>query len=404
MNTIPHHQSSLNFPSTREILTRNIDWVLSQTGLRLRNANLWDIPNLDKLAASRYDENTVKEMSNFASYRFIKYGNVFIVENNIGKIVWCIYEIQLQWSVSFATRLIVDKEYEGLWIPRILTEQTYISALDSWSRIRKGIIARDNVSSHITHLNKLGWKYTGIILGNLEWVSDHFEVEVDLDDNLLAISWTDEESLVQKAIHQDSSSNEILIAMDDISAIVNFFNTYPLGYIGKIIRPGLMGKWAFFLWVMNRNTTMLMPTSLSIGWVTLEDRDHWEPISPEIIKNAQNLPSTEPQAWFIEDRWEYNLRWMRTEAKFCNKKVPKDDQWLNFMQWLEANNMASKNHLLAGDKFFNQMRPGVGISNWWTRGGNTVFLREDYLHPWLYKDLENRQTIRFLSSSSLIKR
>lgn len=391
-----------------ELYQREINETLKRNNFNLRKALLNDVPMLDELAYSRYSEDIVKEMSHFATYRFIKYWNVFVIENSEKKIIGCIYEQQLQGSVSFATRLIVSKEYEGLWIPKILTQQTYISAINSWSKIRKGIIARDNIPSHIIHLNKLGWSYTSLIENDLDGVGDHFEAEIPLSFEWLSHEGFDDIELKKMIIEWKKTWRYKLIDINDLVWIKNFFEENPNGQIIALIRPELINEnFTSFLCKtsnthLNSNQISNNTNIISWWWISLEAKNYGEPTSHKIQKNPLEKNSNLPQAWLINWVWRYNLIAMREERLFTKKELPTTSNWLDFINGIDWN-MEAKNKFLMQSNFMEEAvvwkdNINIQLSKWWTGDGDIIFIRKDYLHPWSYQDHNGAFPIRFLAS------
>jgi hypothetical protein len=158
---------------------------LSNLGLVIEKAKIDDISEIDTLVSTRYNEELMSETSPFTSYRFVEFGTVHLLKTDLGKIVGCIYEMGMnnEKKTSFAIRLIIDFEFERKGFAQKLSIYSCLAALNSGSNERRGIIELENETSHILHLNKLGWIYDSYINTNLEGVKDHFRGVLDLNQS-----------------------------------------------------------------------------------------------------------------------------------------------------------------------------------------------------------------------------
>ena len=97
-------------PALADALLRCVHARLARLGLVARNASLRDIPAIESLVATRYDDVLRKETSPFDSYRFVLLGNVNVISTRAGELVACLYEVGYDdpARTSFFLRLIVD--------------------------------------------------------------------------------------------------------------------------------------------------------------------------------------------------------------------------------------------------------------------------------------------------------
>jgi hypothetical protein len=218
---------------------------LKRLWLSLRKADLKDIPKIDTLVYSRYSIEDASETSHFTSYRFVKYWNVFIIENASNDIVGCIYEQKIWRDVSFAIRLIIDSGYEWLGLPQILTDATYIAAIQEQSKVRRWIISFANQASHVVHLNKLGWSYTSLINEPLNGVQDHFEAEIWLEPCILSSPGLNHEWI--NSFLESNLSTFTTIPTSDRAQVRFLFQKYTQWRIIALLQKYWENEWNVFL-------------------------------------------------------------------------------------------------------------------------------------------------------------
>lgn len=226
-----------------------VNTKLNELNLKIRLANLNDTRQIDNLVSSRYEPTIAKEISHFDSYRFITFGNVVVIENKESQIVACLYEIGYDTDpkTSFSLRLIIDENYEGLGLSKLITYYSSVLGMARGSKIRKGLIDYKNQTSHLIHLNKLGWVYSSFIETDLEGVYGHFVAEITLDKSILLSNSLNERNFYMLLLNNELTFDFQLVEIEDINKIVNLFSNDKV--IIAFVEPNIIDSKSYFLFM-----------------------------------------------------------------------------------------------------------------------------------------------------------
>lgn len=149
---------------------------LANLQLTLRTAEPLDIPRIEQLVCSRYGEALAREISPFDSYRYIKFGQVLLVEDVAGGLAACVYQIGYEHPLrpSYLLRLVVRQDFENHGLATVLNRLAAALAYEQGSRSRHALLSHANPASLYVHLNKVGSYFRDLVDVPCDGIQNHF--------------------------------------------------------------------------------------------------------------------------------------------------------------------------------------------------------------------------------------
>lgn len=150
--------------------------ALDALGMSYRMATVQDIPDIETLVRTRYDAETADEISAFDTYRYVLFGNVFLVHNAAKELCACVYEVGYDHPSrpSFLLRLIVRKDSESFGLATILNRLSVAVAALRGAKTRNALLGHCNYTSLYVHLNKIGSYLVDLIDVPSPGIQHHF--------------------------------------------------------------------------------------------------------------------------------------------------------------------------------------------------------------------------------------
>lgn len=236
--------------------------ALDALGMSFRMATVQDIPCIETLVRSRYDRETADEISAFDSYRYVLFGNVFLVHDTHNRLCACVYEVGYDHASrpSFLLRLIVQKESESLGLATILNRLSVASAALRGAKTRDALLDHCNHTSLYVHLNKIGSYLTDLVDVPCKGIEHHFVSSRPLTAQTVAANVINDDALHQLVNAPRLPPGLTLADADDLPRLRQLLRHEGFAVIA-ITRPGaLSGCPKLLLAQMEPLTNGLPPT------------------------------------------------------------------------------------------------------------------------------------------------
>ncbi len=156
---------------------------LASMRLRYRLAQLDDIPRIEQLVFSRYPANVAAEISPFDTYRYVRYGQVMVVEDASAAMVACAYEVGYDHPdcPSYLLRLVVREDMESRGLATLLNRLASALGYERGARARHALLDSTNQMSLYVHLNKVGSYFRDLVDVPCEGIENHYVSERPLN-------------------------------------------------------------------------------------------------------------------------------------------------------------------------------------------------------------------------------
>lgn len=156
---------------------------LASLKLHYRLATLDDIPRIERLVFSRYPADMAGEISPFDTYRYVRYGQVMVVEDSYDDIAACAYEIGYDHPdrPSYLLRLVVREDMESRGLATILNRLASALAYIRGARSRHALLDPENHMSLYVHLNKVGSYFRDVVDVPCKGIENHYVSERPLN-------------------------------------------------------------------------------------------------------------------------------------------------------------------------------------------------------------------------------
>lgn len=215
--------------------------ALDALGMSFRMATVQDIPCIEQLVRSRYDNETADEISAFDSYRYVLFGNVFLVHDSHQRLCACVYEIGYDHTSrpSFLLRLIVHKESESLGLATILNRLSVASAALRGAKTRNALLDHVNHTSLYVHLNKIGSYFTDLVDVPCKGIEHHFVSSRPLTAQTVAANVINDDVLHQLVTTPCLPPGLTLADSDDLPRLKQLLRQERFAVIA-ITRPGAL--------------------------------------------------------------------------------------------------------------------------------------------------------------------
>ena len=132
---------------------------LDSLKVKLRPAGIDDIPKVQEFIARVYPSELSDEISPFDFFRFLKFGEGFILEEEGHRIVGCLFSIyyDTEEKTAFSIRLGIHSDRTGLNLGYNIMMYSYLKAREHGATVMRALIDCDNFPSLHLHLNHGGW-------------------------------------------------------------------------------------------------------------------------------------------------------------------------------------------------------------------------------------------------------
>lgn len=171
---------------------------LAALQLQYRLARLEDIPRIEQLVFSRYPADVAAEISPFDTYRYVRYGQVMVVEDASAAMVACAYEVGYNHPdcPSYLLRLVVRKDMESQGLATLLNRLASALGYERGARSRHALLDSSNQMSLYVHLNKVGSYFRDLVDVPGKGIENHFISERPLNALTQAANGIDDRALM----------------------------------------------------------------------------------------------------------------------------------------------------------------------------------------------------------------
>lgn len=203
---------------------KKIESYFIKNGFHVRLGTINDTGNLDSFIRESYKifgEEVIKDVSPYDIYRFSKFGNSIILEDEHNKLVGCIFEIGYDTPdrVSYTIRLAIDPSTKGKNLGFYLTEYSCLLAMERGSLVKRGLMETDNFASCKILVNKMGWLCDGFEENLGCGIDNGFTISLPLTPQGFTSNRIDQNKLINFIKNQEEGNNYLLIDSDDIARI-----------------------------------------------------------------------------------------------------------------------------------------------------------------------------------------
>lgn len=222
-----------------------------QLGFYIRKGEINDVNDLNVFVRKSYKtfgEDVVNDVSPYDIYRFTKFGNTVILEDQYKELVGCIFEIGYDTTdkVSYTIRLALNTEIKGKNLGFFLSEYSCLLAMERGSLVKRGLMETDNLASFNILINKTGWICDGFETDLHCGIDNGFTVSLPLTPEGLKANRIDKEKITGFIKNKIPGKDYLLI---DVDAIDEIKQLYDIGdfWIVALLRKGLISNKNQFL-------------------------------------------------------------------------------------------------------------------------------------------------------------
>lgn len=161
---------------------KDIQARVADLGLSFKNIQSEDTSAIKDFLNRRYPKRLADEICAFDLFRFREYGHGIILVDDGGIVRGTIFEEKYDTAekTSFTIRLAIDVETEGHNLGLQLMRYSVLRALETGSRVKRGLIEFGNLRSLYINLNKVGWICDGFE-PHISSLGSFFRISLPLD-------------------------------------------------------------------------------------------------------------------------------------------------------------------------------------------------------------------------------
>lgn len=213
---------------------------LASLQLHFRLAMLDDIPRIDQLVFSRYSADVAGEISPFDTYRYVRYGQVMVVEDIRHDIVACAYEVGYDHPdrPSYLLRLVVREDMESRGLATVLNRMASALAYGRGARSRHALLDPANHMSLYVHLNKVGSYFRDIVDVPCKGIENHYVSERPLNALTQAANVIDDRALLDLCTNTSLPGKWQLVDAKDLQTIRSLMREHGLYVVAATPPPG----------------------------------------------------------------------------------------------------------------------------------------------------------------------
>jgi len=221
------NEKSQYFPDNEKFIKeykKNIADHFRNSGLNIRLGTSIDVGALNNFIRDNYQifgKDVVNDVSPYDIYRFAKFGNAIILEDDKSKLAGCIFEIGYDTPdrTSYTIRLAINSEIKGKNLGFSLLEYSCLLAMERGSLVKRGLMETDNIASCNILVNKMGWICDGFET-YLHCGIDHgFTISLPLTAKGITTNRIDNNKLLNYIKHHKVEKDFLLIDVDDIEKL-----------------------------------------------------------------------------------------------------------------------------------------------------------------------------------------
>ncbi len=239
---------------------KQISQVVSRLGLHIRTIENADTPAIIQFLNERYPPELANEICAFDLYRFKKFGHGVILEDEEGKVMGNVFEVGYHTSemTSYTIRLAVDEAYKGNDLGHHIMVYSSLLAMESGSRVKRGLIQYENLVSLHVNLNKVGWICSGYE-PSISGLGAFFEIVLPLDPRGLTSNIVDLEMVPGYLEQKTEGVDYRLIRVDKQKQIQELYQHTEFK-VAALIKANILDEHTYFL--------ALSPEELSLqNWI-----------------------------------------------------------------------------------------------------------------------------------------
>lgn len=217
---------------------------LASLQLHYRLARLDDIPRIEQLVFSRYPADVAAEISPFDTYRYVRYGQVMVVEDAGDAMVACAYEVGYDHPdrPSYLLRLVVREDMEARGLATLLNRLASALGYERGARSRHALLDSSNPMSLYVHLNKVGSYFRDLVDVPCEGIENHYISERPLSALTQASNIIDDLALMSACGGGDMPNGWHLVDAQDLNTIRSLLRTHGLHVVAATPPPGPMNS------------------------------------------------------------------------------------------------------------------------------------------------------------------
>lgn len=213
---------------------------LTSMQMRCRLATIEDIPRIEQLVFSRYSPEVAGEISPFDTYRYVRFGQVLVVENLAGDTLACAYEVGYDHPErpSYLMRLVVREDMESRGLATILNRLASAMAFERGARSRHALLDPANQKSLYVHLNKVGSYFRDVVDVTCPGIENHFVSARPLSARTLAENSIDDQALLALCTSGHLPAGWRLVDAQDLGTLRQLLRVHSLGVVAALPRSG----------------------------------------------------------------------------------------------------------------------------------------------------------------------
>ncbi len=241
-------------PDTATFISRykkNIDDYFKKNGFHSRPGTIKDTGKLNNFIRKSYEvfgEAVVNDVSPYDIYRFAKFGNATILEDNQNLLVGCIFEIGYDTPdrTSYTIRLAIDQDIKGKNMGLLLLEYSCLLAMERGSMVKRGLMETYNLASCNILVNKIGWICDGFEKDLDCGIDNGFTVSLPLTPEGFTSNRIDNDKLLHFIKHHKAEKDFMLINTDDIDKINDIYEKNTFWVVAVIRKAQISEQDRFF--------------------------------------------------------------------------------------------------------------------------------------------------------------
>ncbi len=210
--------------------------------LYLRLGTSKDVKYLDDFVRESYQifgNKVVNDVSPYDIYRFAKFGNAIVLEDNKNDIAGCIFEIGYDTPdrSSYTIRLAINPKIKGKNLGFSLLEYSCLLAMERGSLVKRGLMETDNIASCNILVNKMGWICDGFETDLHCGINNGFTISLPLTPEGFTTNRIDNTKLLNFIKHNKAGKRFLLIDANDIDKLRKTYEKNDF-WVVAVIRKG----------------------------------------------------------------------------------------------------------------------------------------------------------------------
>ncbi|MCD4679765.1 MAG: hypothetical protein K8S00_05195 [Bacteroidales bacterium] len=229
----------------------NIEKHFNSLGLKVRLGNVDDIGKIDKFCRdcySIYSNVAINAVTAYDIYRFVKFGNAIMLEDDQKNIFGSVFEVGYDTPdrSSYAMRLAINPTIQDKNLGFLLVEYSCLLGMKRGSLVIRGLVETDNITSFYIVLNKMGWICDGFEKHIRCGVDSGFTISLPLTPGGFTSNRIDKNKLLDYIKHNKAGQDFILIDYDDIDKIGDIYERDDFLVVAALRKGQISGIDQFF--------------------------------------------------------------------------------------------------------------------------------------------------------------